>query len=54
MNLQEEQKHSNPHVAGNLMSPLTLDKNVEMFVEDLDNYINGRPLKNLVDRRKGY
>ncbi len=43
-----------PHVAGNLTLEHTLDKNVEMFCEDLINYTEGRPLKYLVDRKKGY
>ena len=43
-----------PHIAGNLTLEHTLDRNVEMFCEDLDNYVNGRPLKNLIDRKKGY
>ncbi len=43
-----------PHVAGNLTLDFTLDRNAEMFCEDLLNYANGRPLKNLVDRKKGY
>ena len=32
----------------------TVDKNVEMFCEDLLNYAAGRPLKYLVDKKKGY
>lgn len=43
-----------PHVAGNLTLDHTLDKNVDMFLEDLENYANGLPLKHLVDRNKGY
>lgn len=43
-----------PHIAGNLTLGYTLDKNVEMFCEDLENYANGRPLKYLLDRKKGY
>ncbi|MBP5310754.1 MAG: D-2-hydroxyacid dehydrogenase, partial [Lachnospiraceae bacterium] len=33
-----------PHVAGNLTLRYTLDRNVEMFVEDLVNYAKNRPL----------
>ena len=43
-----------PHVAGNLTLDHTLDKNVEMFIEDLDNYFEERDLKYIVDREKGY
>ena len=43
-----------PHVAGNLTLDHTLDKNVEMFCEDLLNYAEGRPLAHLLDRNKGY
>lgn len=43
-----------PHVAGNMTLPYTKDKNVEMFIEDLKNFAQGRPLHYLVDRRLGY
>ena len=43
-----------PHTAGNMTLPHTVEKTVEQFLEDLDNYCAGRPLKHLVDRRKGY
>ncbi|MCR5722174.1 MAG: D-2-hydroxyacid dehydrogenase [Lachnospiraceae bacterium] len=43
-----------PHVAGNLTIGYTVDRNVEMFCEDLLNYAAGRPLKYLVDKKKGY
>jgi len=43
-----------PHIAGNLTLDHTLEKNVEMFCEDLNNYLEGRPLKYEVDRKKGY
>lgn len=43
-----------PHVAGNLTLDYTLDTNVKMFCEDLLNYAKGLPLKNLVDRTRGY
>ncbi len=36
------------------MLEYTLDKNVDMFLEDLENYAEGRPLKYIVDREKGY
>ncbi len=43
-----------PHVAGNLTLDHTLNKNVDMFIEDLENYAQGLPLKHTVDRNKGY
>ncbi len=43
-----------PHVAGNMTLPYTKDKNVQMFIEDLKNFIQGRPLHYLVDRKLGY
>ena len=43
-----------PHVAGNLTLEHTLDKNVDMFCEDLENFAQARPLKYLVDRSRGY
>ena len=43
-----------PHVSGNMSLPLTRDKDVDMFCEDLENYAAGRPLLRLVDRKRGY
>ena len=43
-----------PHVAGNMTLGYTCARNVEMFCENLDNYAAGRPLKQLVDRKRGY
>ena len=43
-----------PHVAGNLTLGYTLDKNVEMFCEDLINYAEGRHLKHVIDKKRGY
>lgn len=43
-----------PHVAGNLTLDHTLNRNVEMFCEDLLNYANGLPMKHAVDRKRGY
>ena len=51
---QEEKLVITPHVAGNLTLKHTLDKNVDMFCEDLENYLTGRPLRYGVDRNKGY
>ena len=43
-----------PHVAGNLTVDYTVDRNVEMFCEDLLNYAAGRPMTYLVDKTRGY
>ena len=43
-----------PHVSGNMTLGYTCDVNVDMFCEDLANYAAGRPLKSLVDRKRGY
>ncbi|MCR5318665.1 MAG: hypothetical protein K6E22_10600, partial [Treponema sp.] len=43
-----------PHVAGNLTLDYTKDKNVQMFLEDLKNFMEEKPLKYLVDKKLGY
>lgn len=43
-----------PHVAGDMSLPYTMDRIVEMFIEDFENYCAGRPMRRLVDRNKGY
>ena len=43
-----------PHVAGNLTLEHTLNVNVDMFCENLIRYGKGLPLKNLIDKNKGY
>ena len=43
-----------PHIAGNLTVEYTMNRNVEMFCEDLVNFANGRPLVHQVDRKLGY
>lgn len=43
-----------PHISGNLTLGYTCDANVSLFCADLENYAAGRPLANLVDRKKGY
>ncbi len=43
-----------PHTAGNMTLPYTLDRIVELFLEDLENYAAGRPLLRRVDLRRGY
>ncbi len=43
-----------PHISGNMTLGYTCDVNVDMFCTDLRNYAAGRPLAQLVDRRRGY
>ena len=43
-----------PHVAGNMTLAYTKDKNVQMFIEDLKNFTEGKLLHYLVDRKLGY
>lgn len=43
-----------PHVAGNMTLEYTKDKNVEMFLEDLKNFIQQKPLHYVVDKKLGY
>lgn len=43
-----------PHVAGNLTLEHTLDRNVEMFCEDLLDFASGLPMKHVVNRNLGY
>ncbi len=43
-----------PHVAGNMTLAHTRNKNVQMFIEDLHNFAEGKPLHYLVDRKLGY
>ena len=43
-----------PHVAGNLTLPYTKDRNVEMFLEDLKNFVEGKALHYLVNKKLGY
>ena len=43
-----------PHVAGDTTLPHTMDRIVDLFLEDFENYCAGRPLARLVDRSVGY
>lgn len=43
-----------PHVAGNMTLGYTLDRIVELFLENFDRYCDGRPLMRVVGREKGY
>lgn len=43
-----------PHVAGDFHIPVTLDIIADICRENLQHYLAGEPLKNAVDRKKGY
>ena len=43
-----------PHVAGDTSLPHTVDRIVDLFLEDFENYCTGRPLLRQVDRLIGY
>lgn len=43
-----------PHVAGNMTLAYTQQKDIDMFLEDLENFTAGKPLLHAVDRKKGY
>ena len=43
-----------PHVAGNMTLRYTQQKSVDMFLEDLGSFVAGKPMKHVVDRKKGY
>lgn len=43
-----------PHVAGNMTLAYTLDRIVALFLEDFENYCEGKPLVRRVDLLKGY
>ena len=43
-----------PHCSGSIVMDYTLKRTCELFCENLDNYLNGRPMNNVVDQKKGY
>jgi len=43
-----------PHVSGNLTLPYTRNRVVEMFLENLKLYAEGRPMLRQIDLKKGY
>lgn len=43
-----------PHCSGNMSLEYTVERIVDMFLEDLENYSLGRPMKHRVDRSQGY
>ena len=43
-----------PHVAGNMTLPYTVQRIVELFLENFERYCDGKPLKRVVTAEKGY
>ena len=43
-----------PHVAGNMTLDYTVERIVDQFLEDLENYAAGRELRYTVDRKRAY
>ena len=43
-----------PHCAGHMTLDYTRAKSVEMFCQDLENFLSGRPLVHEVNRSQGY
>ena len=43
-----------PHCAGMFVMEYSRHKNFEMFFENLQNYISGKPLKHVVDKKREY
>ena len=43
-----------PHIAGNMTLDYTVEKIVDQFLEDLENYAAGRSLRYRVDRERAY
>jgi phosphoglycerate dehydrogenase-like enzyme len=43
-----------PHVAGNFHLPDILERVVDIAAANLDAYLNGKPLQNVVDFATGY
>lgn len=43
-----------PHIAGNMTLPWTVQRIVDLFLEDLDHYAKGEPLCRQISLKKGY
>ena len=43
-----------PHIAGNMTLDYTVERIAAQFLEDLENYASGRPLRHRVDRERAY
>ena len=42
------------HVAGNMTLGYTVERIIDLFLENFENWTEGRPLKRLIDRNTGY
>ena len=43
-----------PHVAGDMSLACTVERIVDLFLENFDCYVSGKPLNHAVDRKRGY
>ncbi len=43
-----------PHIAGNMTLPYTVERNAQIFCRNLEDYLNGRPFRRVVDKNIGY
>ena len=43
-----------PHCSGNMSLEYTVDRVIDLFLEDLENYCRHKPLKHIVNRKLGY
>lgn len=43
-----------PHISGNMSLKYTVDINIDLFLDNLDRYCSHRPLRNVIDRERGY
>ena len=43
-----------PHVSGNYNLPQTLERVLDLSIRNIDNYLNDKPLENLVSHTEGY
>lgn len=43
-----------PHISGGFALPETLEQIVDIFAENLNHFLNGEPLRNVIDMETGY
>ena len=43
-----------PHISGNMSLDYTCQLDVDLFVQNLKLYVEGKPLPHLIDRKIGY
>ena len=43
-----------PHVAGNMTLPYTVERIVELFLENFERYCAGERMMRIVDLKRGY